>query len=78
MGMEKLPVIAAAIALPLAKTEKIVMIGESGASKITRDITGVMAQLPETIKGLTGIDLTNILKNYADPKAGPADEEKEQ
>lgn len=78
MVIEKLPEIAAAIAQPLAKTEKIVMIGESGASKITRDITGVMAQLPETIKGLTGIDLTNILKNYADPKAGPADEEKEQ
>jgi len=66
MIIEKLPEIAAAIAQPLTKTEKIVMIGDSGASKITKDITNIMAQLPETIKGLTGIDLTNILRSYAD------------
>jgi len=66
MIIEKLPEIAAAIAQPLAKTEKIVMIGDSGASKLTRDVTNIMAQLPETIKGLTGIDLTNMIKNYAE------------
>jgi len=66
MIIEKLPEIAAAIAQPLTKTEKIVMIGDSGASKITKDITNIMAQLPETIKGLTGIDLTNILRSYAE------------
>jgi flotillin len=65
MVIEKLPEIASAIAQPLAKTEKIVMIGDSGASKITKDITSIMAQLPETVKGLTGVDITNILKNYA-------------
>jgi flotillin len=41
------------------------MIGDSGASKITKDITNIMAQLPETVKGLTGVDITNILKKYA-------------
>jgi len=66
MIIEKLPEIAAAIAQPLAKTEKIVMIGDSGASKLTKDVTNVMAQLPETIKSLTGIDLTDIIKNYAE------------
>lgn len=65
MVIEKLPSIASAIAQPLSRTEKIVMIGDSGASKITKDITNIMAQLPETIKGLTGIDLTDILRNYA-------------
>jgi flotillin len=40
MVIEKLPDIAAAIAQPLSKTEKIVMIGDSGASKLTKDITG--------------------------------------
>ena len=65
MVIEKLPEIASAIAQPLSKTEKIVMIGDSGASKITKDITNIMAQLPETIKGLTGVDITNIIKNYA-------------
>ncbi|OPZ93015.1 MAG: Inner membrane protein YqiK [Firmicutes bacterium ADurb.Bin419] len=65
MVIEKLPEIAQAIAQPLAKTEKIIMIGDSGASKITKDITNVMAQLPETVKGITGIDLTQIIKNFA-------------
>jgi flotillin len=65
MVIEKLPEIAQAVAQPLAKTEKIIMIGDSGASKITKDITNVMAQLPETVKGITGIDLTQIIKNFS-------------
>jgi flotillin len=65
MVIEKLPDIAAAVAQPLSKTEKIIMIGDSGASKLTKDITNVVAQLPETVKSLTGIDLTDIIKNYA-------------
>lgn len=71
MIIEKLPEIASAVSQPLAKTEKIVMIGDSGASKLTKDITNVMAQLPETVKSLTGLDLTNLIKNYAE---GPAKE----
>ncbi len=78
MVIEKLPEIASAIAQPLSKTEKIVMIGDSGASKITKDITNIMAQLPETVKGLTGVDITNILKNYAGSKDTSAQESKEQ
>ena len=65
MIIEKLPVIAASIAQPLSKTEKIIMIGDSGASKITKDVTEIMAQLPETVKCLTGIDLTKMIQNYA-------------
>ena len=68
MVIEKLPEIASAIAQPLSKTEKIVMIGDSGASKITKDVTNILAQLPETVKGLTGVDITNILRNYAGDK----------
>ncbi|AUS95160.1 hypothetical protein CDQ84_03310 [Clostridium thermosuccinogenes] len=65
MMIEKLPEIAAAIAQPLSKTEKIVMIGDSGASKLTKDVTNILAELPETVKGLTGIDLAGIIKSYA-------------
>lgn len=65
MIIERLPEIASAIAQPLAKTEKIVMIGDSGASKLTKDVTSIVAQLPETVKSLTGLDLTEIVKNYA-------------
>ncbi|NTV88777.1 MAG: flotillin family protein [Clostridiales bacterium] len=75
MVIEKLPEIANAIAQPLAKTEKIVMIGDSGASKITKDITNIMAQLPETVKGLTGVDITNILRNYSKMDAAQVKDE---
>jgi len=71
MIIEKLPFIASSISEPLAKTEKIIMIGDSGASKITKDLTNIIAQLPETVKGLTGIDLLDLMKNYSEPKNQP-------
>lgn len=74
MVVERLPEIASAIAQPLSRTEKIVMIGDSGASKLTKDITSIIAQLPDTVKGLTGVDLTNILKNFAERKEDPTGE----
>lgn len=66
MMVEMLPKLAAAVAEPLAKTEKIVMVsgGESGglgASKITNDIVQMMTQLPPVVEGLTGVSLTDIM-----------------
>lgn len=67
MVVEKLPELARAVAEPLSRTEKIVMInsgngGEGGASKMTRDVLGVISQLPPAIESLTGIKLENIIK----------------
>jgi flotillin len=46
------------VSAPLAKTEKIVMIGgngsSAGASKLTKDVTQVMAELPAVVEALTG------------------------
>jgi flotillin len=56
--------IARAIAEPLAKTEKIVVINSgdgAGASKVTKDVANVMAQLPEVVKALSGVDLNAAL-----------------
>jgi len=75
MIIEKLPEIASAIAQPLSKTEKIVMIGDSGASKLTRDVTSIIAQLPETVKSLTGVDLNQILGKFAYDGSKEADKE---
>lgn len=68
--LDKLPELAAAIAQPLAKTEKIVVINSgadghagTGASKVTRDVTDAMAQLPAVIEALTGINMIDLLKN---------------
>lgn len=69
MIMERLPEIAAAIAEPLAKTEKIVIIdnggaGEGkGAAKITEYVTDIVTQLPETIEAVTGYNFVDAIKD---------------
>lgn len=64
--VDSLPEVASAISAPLAKTEKIVIVGGgdggAGASKVTGDVTSIMAQLPETLEALTGIDLVETIK----------------
>jgi flotillin len=68
--LDKLPEIASAISQPLAKTDRIVVVstgGENGsgagASKITQDITNIIAQVPATIEALTGMDLLWAIGN---------------
>jgi len=67
MLIEKLPEIAKAISEPLTKTEKIVIINSGGngpgggASKITGDITQIIAQLPPVVESLTGLKFEDIL-----------------
>lgn len=65
--VERLPEIAEAISIPLAKTEKIVIVdngsGSGGASKVSGYITDIMATLPQTVEALTGIDVLEVLKN---------------
>jgi flotillin len=68
---DRLPEVAAAVSAPLAKTEKIVMIsgggggdsGGTGASRLTRDVASIMAELPSVVEALTGIDILSTLKN---------------
>jgi flotillin len=62
--LEHAPEIARAIAEPLAKTEKIIVINSgdgAGASKVTKDVANVMAQLPEVVKALSGLDINEML-----------------
>lgn len=67
--LETLPDIAAAVAQPLSKVDRIVVIGGgggdgggTGASRITRDVTKTIAELPEVVEALTGIDILGTLK----------------
>lgn len=66
MVIERLPEIAAAISGPLAKTEKMVIVNTGtdggGISKMTGDVIKVMAQVPEMVNALTGIDLASLVK----------------
>ncbi|MGB7606238.1 MAG: SPFH domain-containing protein [Lutisporaceae bacterium] len=70
MIIEKLPELARAIAEPLSKTEKIVIIdsgsGEGkGAAKVSGYVTDILSTLPETVNALTGVNLMDIFnKNF--------------
>lgn len=66
--IDALPAVANAIAQPLAKTDKIVIVsngndGGAGASKITQDVTNMVAQVPATLEALTGVDIMKALAN---------------
>ncbi len=66
MLIDKLPEIARAISEPLSKTDKMVIINSGnqggGASKLTGDITQIIAQLPPVVESLTGLKLEEILR----------------
>src|SRR5205085_2667883 len=77
--IEAMPKIAAAIAEPLSKTDRIVVIsngsngGGAGASKISQDVTDIIAQVPATVEALTGVDIIKTLKNLQQVKVEPVD-----
>lgn len=62
--MERMPEIARAVSEPLSKTDRIVMVSSDGpgASRLTRDITGVLAELPPVLEALTGVKLSELAK----------------
>lgn len=66
MIVRVLPEIAGKISEPLSKTERMVIInsGEGGgaASKLTGDITQIMAQLPPILESLTGIKFDKLVE----------------
>jgi flotillin len=73
--IEVLPAVANAVAQPLAKTEKIVMVNVGGgdgsgagvgASRITSDVANVISQLPPVVEALSGIDFTEMLQRLPD------------
>ncbi|HSD79005.1 MAG TPA: hypothetical protein VLB47_00035, partial [Solirubrobacteraceae bacterium] len=74
--LEILPALASAVSAPLARTDKIVMIGGTGdgatpgAAKITRDVTQVVAELPAILEALTGMRLEDMAKRVPHVKGG--------
>jgi len=67
MIVEILPELAGKISEPLSKVDKIVMIGNSdetskGAANITGQVSNVIAQLPEIVNSLTGVDLRKLIE----------------
>jgi flotillin len=62
-----LPEVAGKISEPLSKTDKIVIINSGtgpggGASKLTGDVTQIIAQLPPVLESLTGVKFEKLLE----------------
>ena len=69
MIIAQLPEIAGNIAQPLGNIDRIVAIdgnsgGKGGASKVSGYVTDLMAQLPETVESLTGLDILDLVKKF--------------
>jgi len=63
MVISKLPELARAVSEPLAKVDKIIMVGDAdGAPKLTGQVAKVVAQLPDVVESLTGLKLADLLK----------------
>lgn len=67
MLVKVLPEIAGKISEPLSKTDKITIINSGngpggGASKLTGDITQIVAQLPPMLESLTGVKFEKLLE----------------
>ncbi len=79
--LDQLPAIAAAVSEPLSKTEKIVVIGGggengTGVNRITQDVTQIIAQMPEAVEALTGIDILSSLQNLVALKGATVEPKK--
>jgi flotillin len=66
MLIRVLPEVAGKISEPLSKTERMVIINSGngpggGASKLTGDVTQILAQLPPVLESLTGMKLEHLL-----------------
>jgi flotillin len=72
MYLKALPELARAVSEPLSKVDKIVVIGSGdkslGTTKITAQVAEVLAQMPDVVKSLTGVDLRKYLQEKFSPE----------
>src|SRR5436190_4896272 len=75
--LEILPELALAVSAQLAQTDRVGTLGGNGstpgASKITRDVTQVVAELPSLLEALTGVKLEDMAKRVPGVKDSDAD-----
>ncbi len=77
MYLKMLPDLAKSVSEPLSKVDKIVVIGGDkslGTTKITSQVGEILAQMPDVVKSLTGVDL----KKYFKKKLASEDDEKKE
>jgi len=70
MMLKVLPQVAAEVAGPITKVNKITMVatgdGPVGANRVTGEVLDIMGSLPDTVKKMTGVDITSTMVKVAD------------
>ena len=70
MMLKMMPKVAAEIAEPLSKANKVTMISDNasdiGASKLTGEVLSIMGAIPDTVHKMTGV---NIAKQMTERRA---------
>lgn len=65
MMLECMPKVAAEIAAPLSQAKRITMVTDGssdiGAAKLTNEVLMIMANVPQSVKNMTGVDITQQL-----------------
>lgn len=69
MYFQAMPLIAKAVAEPLANVDSITMYGEGNQAKMVQDITNTMSQVMSGVKDATGIDPMTLLAGFIGGKA---------
>merc|ERR1712209_43252 len=70
MMLKVLPQVAAEVTGPLNNTKKITMVatgdGPVGANRVTGEVLDIMGSLPDTVKKMTGVDITSSMIKVQD------------
>lgn len=78
MYLKTLPDLAKAVSEPLSRVDKIVVVGGDknlGTTKLTSQVAEILAQMPEVVKSLTGVDMKDYLKKKFSPEKKEQEEE---
>ena len=66
MFMEVLPQVVAEVSAPLSQANKITMVssgqGEIGAAKLTGEVINMVAGIPQLVKVMTGVDISQSIR----------------
>lgn len=68
MYLNALPEVVKNAAMPLSKTDRIVMYGDGNSTKVVKDVMSSASQIMEGMKESTGIDLSAVLAGFAGAK----------
>lgn len=75
-----MPELAKAVAEPLTRMEKMIVVnngGEGGgAARVTKDVATILSQLPPVVEGISGISLAEVIKRIPGITSGDGAAEK--